>query len=100
MSKNFDFNNERIEHGLFVLGDIYDEDHKINPSKLFKTYTVRNPKEIDNLFCEKIKTSSTLYDLNYDEYKDIIPIIIELVIVLSRQKIPINIKKIEGCCFA
>ena len=37
---------------------------------------------------------------NYDEYKDIIPIIIELVIVLSRQKIPINIKKIEGCCFA
>ena len=37
---------------------------------------------------------------NYAEYKDIIPIIIELVIVLSRQKIPINIKKIEGCCFA
>ena len=37
---------------------------------------------------------------NYTEYKDIIPIIIELVIVLSRQKIPINIKKIEGCCFA
>ena len=36
---------------------------------------------------------------NYDEYKDIIPIIIELVIVLSRQKISINIKKIEGCCF-
>jgi DNA-binding ferritin-like protein (Dps family) len=37
---------------------------------------------------------------NYDEYKDIIPVIIELVIVLSRQKIPINIKKLEGCCFA
>jgi hypothetical protein len=35
---------------------------------------------------------------NYDEYKDIIPVIIELVIVLSRQKIPINIKKkITGC---
>lgn len=34
---------------------------------------------------------------NYDEYKDIIPIIIELVIVLSRQKIPINIKKKLGC---
>ena len=33
---------------------------------------------------------------NHEEYKDIIPIIIELVIVLSRQKIPINIKKI-GC---
>ena len=36
---------------------------------------------------------------NYEEYKDIIPIIIELVIVLSRQKIPINIKKLELCCF-
>ena len=32
---------------------------------------------------------------NYNDYKDIIPIIIELVIVLSRQKIPINIKKLE-----
>ena len=37
---------------------------------------------------------------NYAEYKDIIRVIIELVIVLSRQKIPINIKKLEGCCFA
>jgi hypothetical protein len=37
---------------------------------------------------------------NYEEYKDIIPVIIELVIVLSRQKIPINLKKISGCCFA
>ena len=37
---------------------------------------------------------------NYDDYKDIIPIIIEIVIVLSRQKIPINIKKLEVCCFA
>ena len=36
---------------------------------------------------------------NYEEYKDIIPIIIEIVIVLSRQKIPINIKKLELCCF-
>ena len=34
---------------------------------------------------------------NYDEYKDIIPVIIELVIVLSRQKIAINIKKKLGC---
>jgi hypothetical protein len=34
---------------------------------------------------------------NYAEYKDIIPIIIELVIVLSRQKIAINIKKKLGC---
>ena len=33
---------------------------------------------------------------NYDNYKDIIPIIIEIVIVLS----PINIKKLELCCFA
>ena len=37
---------------------------------------------------------------NYEEYKDIIPIIIEIVIVLSRQKIPINIKKLELCCFS
>ena len=37
---------------------------------------------------------------NYNDYKDIIPIIIEIVIVLSRQKIPINIKKLELCCFA
>ena len=37
---------------------------------------------------------------NYNDYKDIIPIIIELVIILSRQKIPINIKKLELCCFA
>ena len=33
---------------------------------------------------------------NYAEYKDIIPVIIELVIVLSWQLIPINIKKL-GC---
>ena len=37
---------------------------------------------------------------NYSDYKDIIPVIIELVIVLSRQKIPINIKKLKVCCFA
>ena len=37
---------------------------------------------------------------NYNDYKDIIPVIIELVIVLSRQKIPINIKKLKVCCFA
>ena len=37
---------------------------------------------------------------NYAEYKDIIPVIIELVVILSRQTIPINIKKLEGCCFA
>ena len=37
---------------------------------------------------------------NYEEYKDIIPIIIEIIIVLSRQKIPINIKKLELCCFS
>ena len=36
---------------------------------------------------------------NYDEYKDIIPMIIELVIILSRQKIPINIKKKINSCF-
>ncbi len=34
---------------------------------------------------------------NYEEYKNIIPMIIELVIILSRQKIPINIKKINSC---
>ena len=37
---------------------------------------------------------------NYNDYKDIIPVIIELVIILSRQKIPINIKKLKVCCFA
>ena len=37
---------------------------------------------------------------NYNDYKDIIPVIIELVIILSRQKIPINIKKLELCCFS
>ena len=37
---------------------------------------------------------------NYNDYKDIIPIIIEIIIVLSRQKIPINIKKLELCCFS
>jgi hypothetical protein len=36
---------------------------------------------------------------NYNEYKDIIPMIIELVIILSRQKIPINIKKKINSCF-
>jgi len=35
---------------------------------------------------------------NYEEYKEIIPMIIELVIILSRTKIPINLKKIENCC--
>ena len=36
---------------------------------------------------------------NYEEYKNIIPIIIELVIFLSRQKIKINIKN-KLVCFA
>ena len=35
---------------------------------------------------------------NYEQYEEIIPMIIELVIILSRQKIPINLKKIEGMC--
>jgi hypothetical protein len=35
---------------------------------------------------------------NYEEYKNIIPVIIELVIFLSRQKIPINIKN-KLLCF-
>ena len=36
---------------------------------------------------------------NYEEYKNIIPVIIELVIFLSRQKISINIKN-KLVCFA
>jgi hypothetical protein len=35
---------------------------------------------------------------NYAEYKEIIPVIIELVIVLSRMDIPINMKAIKNCC--
>jgi hypothetical protein len=35
---------------------------------------------------------------NYEKYEEIIPIIIELVVLLSRQKIPINIKNISSCC--
>ena len=35
---------------------------------------------------------------NYAEYELIIPMIIELVIILSRQKIPINLKKLESMC--
>jgi hypothetical protein len=35
---------------------------------------------------------------NYDEYREIVPMIIELVIILSKTKIPINIKKLEMCC--
>ena len=35
---------------------------------------------------------------NYQDYKEIIPIIIELVVVLSRMDIPINIKAIQTCC--
>lgn len=35
---------------------------------------------------------------NYEDYEEIIPMIIELVIILSRTKIPINLKKIENCC--
>ena len=35
---------------------------------------------------------------NYAEYEQIIPMIIELVIILSRQKIPINMKKLEVMC--
>ena len=34
---------------------------------------------------------------NYSEYKDIIPMIIELVIMLSKTKIAINLK--PKCCF-
>ena len=34
---------------------------------------------------------------NYAEYKDIIPMIIELVIMLSKTKIAINLK--TKCCF-
>ena len=35
---------------------------------------------------------------NYDDYRVFIPIIIELVIILSKTKIPINIKKLKMCC--
>ena len=36
---------------------------------------------------------------NYnDDYREIVPMIIELVIILSKTKIPINIKKLEMCC--
>jgi hypothetical protein len=36
---------------------------------------------------------------NYNDYKEIIPVIIELVIILSRQSLDINLKKkIEKCC--
>ena len=35
---------------------------------------------------------------NYQDYKEIVPIIIELVVVLSRMDIPINIKAIQTCC--
>jgi hypothetical protein len=36
---------------------------------------------------------------NYDEYKELIPVVIELVVVLSRMSIPINMKKsIQTCC--
>ena len=34
---------------------------------------------------------------NYSEYKDIIPMVIELVIMLSKTKIAINLK--PKCCF-
>jgi asparagine synthase (glutamine-hydrolysing) len=74
LSKNYDFKNERIRHGLFVLENIFNEDFTINPSKLFKSYAVRNPKEINQLFCEKIDKALTVYDLNYDKYKDLLSI--------------------------
>ena len=36
---------------------------------------------------------------NYnDDYREIVPMIIELVIILSKTKIPINIKKLKMCC--
>jgi hypothetical protein len=35
---------------------------------------------------------------DYEKHEEIIPIIIELVIILSRQKIPINLKKLETLC--
>ncbi len=35
---------------------------------------------------------------NYAEYKELIPFIIELVVVLSRMDIPINIKAMQSCC--
>ena len=35
---------------------------------------------------------------NYQDYKEIIPVIIELVVVLSRMDIPITIKAIQTCC--
>jgi hypothetical protein len=35
---------------------------------------------------------------NYDEYREIVPMIIEIVIILSKTKIPINLKKLEMCC--
>ncbi len=35
---------------------------------------------------------------NYDEYKELIPVIVELVVILSRMSIPINVKSIQSCC--
>jgi hypothetical protein len=36
---------------------------------------------------------------NYNEYKDIIPMVIELVIMLSKTKIAINTKTSKWCIF-
>ena len=35
---------------------------------------------------------------DYEKHEEVIEIIIELVIILSRQKIPINLKKLETLC--
>jgi hypothetical protein len=35
---------------------------------------------------------------NYSNYRELIPVIIELAVVLSRMDIPINMKVIKNCC--
>lgn len=74
LSKSVDFRNERIDHSLFALSEIFENNSKINPSKLFKTYAVRNPKDIEHLFCEKMYSSQTTYDENFDDYSDLLSI--------------------------
>ena len=64
--------------------------YMVEVEKIIKLDGVEKKDYVINLLKLKIP--------DYEKHEEIIEIIIELVIILSRQKIPINLKKLETLC--
>ena len=74
ISKNFDIKNERLKHSLYVLSTIYKTNLDIDPVKLFKSYSIRNPTEIEMLFKHDFESSISAFDKDFSSFSDLLSI--------------------------